>query len=204
MTKREIRKKAQEAILKEGKTHQEAFDELRNNSAIDAETFANEIAKIPSSMRMAITANLRYTLIALLSLNVVMRTILIVGFSAVYELHPAIILPFVFLGIFVPAMGILAAAKGNNQLLLSTGLLMILSLVRGLKDTDFTDPITLVILAIVVATAGLCFYLQHKLKTPFRKTSREIVVDGQVRTQLHFEFESSRHGSDELLDNFTR
>lgn len=201
MTKREIRKKGQASILKEGKTHQETYDALRNEKGIEADVLAEELAKIPSPSRMAATANLRYSLIVLLSLLIILRAITIAIYGAAFDFHPAIILPIVLLGILVPGIGIWAAFKGTYHQLFAIGLLIILSVVRGLKDTDFTDTITLVILAFVMATVGICFFVAYNLKSTYRKTTRETSLNGQLRTQVYHEFESPSFDSDELLDS---
>lgn len=202
MTKRQIRKAAYHAIVKENKSHQEAFDELRKTRSIELDTLADEVSKIPSPTKQKNQQTLRYIFIGLLSLVIILRILAVLVITSMENVNINLLLVAIVLGLVIPAVGIFGALTSRVELYQTTGILLILSVIRSFTSGPIsTDPIDFIVLIPFLGAAVLAFYIPTRLKTNYSKKVLKQEVAGEVKTSLQFTFDSPKYSTDnELID----
>lgn len=202
MTKKQLRSAGYKAIVKNHKSHQEAFDEISETPGIDRQLLADELTRIPSSGKQQSTTLLRYIFILALALIIAMRiyTIVIMGFGG--GMTQSIIGVLILFGILLPGYGIYAALFSKSDLYSMVGILLLLGIVRFVTRELFTaDPITYIAFIPFAVAIALAFYIPFKLKTPYKKTVSERFIDGKMQQKTHYEFEDTRANQSDLLDS---
>lgn len=202
MTKRQLRKATYTAIVKENKSHQEAFDELSQNNSIDLDDLANELSQVPSPAKNDSQQLLRYTFIGVLILIIIIRILGILGLDYQMKLDPIFLLLVIVIGLFAPVYGIVGVLTSRIYFYRSTAILIGLNLFRSLKDIQGgTEPITFLFFVPFVAAIALGLFIPTKLKTNYTKTKIKEEIDGNTRSGFVYVFENSKlPGSNELID----
>jgi hypothetical protein len=202
MNKRKIKKAAYKAIVKDNKTHQETFDELRKTSSIDTETLADEVAKIPNSSKHNRLQTLRFIFIGTLGVIMFLRVLGVFSIISLKVMNPSILLVAVGLGLIVPVIGVYGALTARVELYRTTGILLVLSVVRSFTNGQVSaDPINYLVLIPFAIAISLAFYIPTKLKTDYSKKVVKHEVDGKTKTSYQFIFDSNDLEADnELLD----
>lgn len=201
MTKRQLKKAAYTAIVKEGRSHQVTFNSLRTQSDLELETLANEVAAIPSKDKSEKYKTLRYLFVGILVLLLIIRGLGIAAFGMIQEINPPLLLVLILLGIVVPALGIYGVFTSKVDLYKTTGILLILGVVRSFSNGQFsTEIIDLLFLIPVGLAIGLAFFIPTKLKTPFTKKVVIKEVNGVNKKALDFVFDETKLVDEELLD----
>lgn len=202
MTKKEIRKSAHQSIFKNGLSHQECFDQLRDSNTSDLELLASEVSKIPSSGKTKRTAALRYTFIGFLVIIMLLRIMGIVVIGMEGDLDPKLLVILVLLGIFLPVYGIYGALTGRVEIYFFTGIFLIVSTVRSFaRNAVELDSDTLIGLIPVAAAVILSFLIPSKLKTPFKKSLSPVEFDGKTVNRTEYIFEDTRISREDVLDS---
>lgn len=202
MNKREVKKAAYKLIVKENRTHQETFDELRKTSKIELEALAEEVAKIPTPSMYKTLQNLQYIYIGALSLVIILRIFGVIALIPMININPTILLFAVLIGIFVPILGIYGAITSRVELYRTTGILITLSVFRSFSKGQFSnEPLEYLFLMPVLVSIALAFYIPTKLKTAFSKKIVKQEENGNVVTSINYVFESNNPvANDDLLD----
>lgn len=198
LTKRELKKAAYQMIFKEGKSHQEAFDNLRKTKSIASDDLAEMIAKIASRQKLKEQYVLNYIFIGLLAVIIILRGLSIVGLGSTDMgiLSIAFLIAFI-----VPGLGIYGALAGKTEFYFSTGALLLITMIRTITNQNFSnDPLNFVFAIPIVLASVLAFYLPSKLKTPYKKTIEQKEVDGVVKPRAIYQFEENRFFREDLLD----
>jgi len=201
MTAKEIRKLGHEAIIKENRSHQEVFDELSQKEGIDRELLAFELSKIPSNGKQKSSAVLRYFLIAFLLFIALLRiaSIILIRMEGRVDLLFLIFLLLIIL--IVPALGIYATLFHKVELYKTTGFLLILSLFQSIRRGELViEQKSLIVIIPFIVGAFLAFYIPSRLKTPYKTTTTEKFVDGQLVKTTKYVFENTRIDESGLLD----
>ncbi|MNJ84058.1 hypothetical protein D3C87_14980 [compost metagenome] len=199
LTKRELRKAAYQMIFKEGKSHQETFDKLRETKSMASDDLAELIAKIPSRQKLKEQNVLNYAFIGLLSAIIILRGLSLAGLGSTDMgiLSIALLIAFI-----VPGIGIYGALAGKTELYFSTGALLLITIIRTITNQNFSnDPLNYVFTIPIVLASVLAFYLPSKLKTSYRKTIERKEVDGVVKPVAIYQSEENRFFREDLLDS---
>ena len=85
MTKRELRKEAYNRIIKEGNTHQEAFDAMQSDKSFSKEEIAENLSKIPSKAVIERVKIWKIAFITVLAIIILMR---ILGITLITSVMP--------------------------------------------------------------------------------------------------------------------
>lgn len=202
MTKRQLRKAAYKAIVTENKSHQEAFDELSQNSSVDLDELANELSQVPSPAKNHSQQLLRYIFIAALVVIILIRLVVIFGMDFQIKLDPIFLLLVIILGLFAPIYGIVGVITSRIHFYRTTAMLIGLNLFRSLKDLhQGTDPMGLLIFLPFIAAIALGLFIPTKLKTPYTKNRIKEEVDGVTKSRYEYIFENNKlPGSSDLID----
>lgn len=203
MIKKQLRTLGHKAIVKEHKSHQEAFDEISEHPGVDRKLLADELSKIPSSGKLKATTSLRYTFIAALAILGGVRLLALVllmieggmpnlGFLAI----------LIALSVAVPVLGIYTALAGRVEHYTTTGVLLAISVFRAVSRGEIhIDWESLIFLLPLVIAFGLAFYIPTKLKTPYKRTVTNHFSDGKSQEKEHYYFEDTRYNETTILDN---
>lgn len=201
MTKRELRKFAERAIEKEGRTHQETFDELNSKHIYTADKLAKTISLLASPQKRRVNSQLITIFIGMMVLLAVLRIGILALIPELIVSGPIFAVALLF-GLFVPIFGIVGALKGKNGVIMSTGLLLILGVIRSFTGRDMElEPSTVAILIYMAATSAFAFYLALQLKTTFKVSIEKETIDGKTTTRKVYTFEDSTLESSDLLDS---
>ncbi|MFM9983650.1 MAG: hypothetical protein ACKVOK_00355 [Flavobacteriales bacterium] len=202
MTKRQIRKEGYQLIVKSGKSHQEAFDTLKDENSSELKGLAEILSSIPSSGKQKEMATLRYVFMGLLFVIILLRLASVLPMFIAGTVNTPLIITIVVLGMFVPALGIYATLSGKTELYNSVGLLLGLSLIRSLgREALSADVVTVIVIGIIVLTIILAYYIPYKLKTPFTTTFSTENVQGINQYITHYHFEDTRLKREDVLDD---
>jgi hypothetical protein len=202
MTKRQIRKEGYQLIVKSGKSHQEAFDTLKDENSSELRGLAEIISSIPSSGKQKEMAALRYVFMGLLFVIMLLRLAAVLPMFIAGSLNTPLIITMIVFGMFVPVLGIYACMAGKSELYHSTGLLLGFSLIRSFgREALSADVVTVIVIGIIVLTIILAYYIPYKLKTPFTTTFSTEIVQGTNQHMTHFHFEDTRLKREDVLDD---
>ena len=149
MTKRQVRKKAYQGIVKGSKTHQMIYDSLKlQKGELTREELAEEISKIPSRKRINDLKALRYSFLSIMILLGVVRLLALV--SLIEDFNQLwILLITVLISIAVPLLGILAVFNNHASFYRAAGGLLVYSIYRSMMSSSFTFDTTTIIALIV-------------------------------------------------------
>jgi hypothetical protein len=202
MTKREIRKAGHLAIVKDGNSHQDAFDAIQAKGKVERNLLAEELSKIPSTGKLKSTLILRGIFIGALSLIIVARVISLVTIGLEGQFNMGLLIGLVALGILVPVIGIYGALFAQPHLYYSTGMLVGLSIFRSLTNGEMVVSSEMIVILIPFFVAVvLAFFIPSKLKTPYKKSTSEHIIDGKSVKRMEYVFEDTRLNPTDLLDN---
>lgn len=202
MTKRQLKKAAYKHIIKDGQSHQEAFESLRTEAGVSATDLAEELSKLPSAARIAENMALRGVFIGTLALVMILRIIGVIGLGAEHGFNGPVLLLLVALGIVLPAIIIVLVLQNRVEAYRVFSLLALVGILRGLKDLDLADP--WVWLALVPTFAGIVlgFWIPTRLKTPFTISVKVVTNEtGNPAKVTTVVFEDGVRQKDELLDS---
>ena len=190
------------AIVKNNKSHQEAFDELSQKQGVNKQVLASELSKIPSNGKQKSTTALRYVFIATLVLLAAIRIVGIVLIGMESSVNMGLMYMLIAFGVFIPGLGVYAALVGKSELYVTTGILLGVSLFRSVSGGELNlEPETLVALVPFAIAIGLAFFIPFKLKTPHRRVITESHVDGKLVRKVDYEFEDTRLNESDILDS---
>jgi hypothetical protein len=198
--KKEIRKKGYAEIIKNGRTHQEVYDEIKTTRPAFNKTIAQHLGDIPS---MAVRSKWQIWLNVYIALTGVMVLLRILGVFVLLEqkVAPMIILVAILLSLVLPAVGIFGALKYKLELLKSTSFIYVIFTVRSLSQVEM-DVSSIIVLSLVASIVLLGLLIPYKMKTLFKTTIVKKEIDGKVLTDYDIQFEDSFvHTNDDLLDS---
>lgn len=203
MSKRQAKKAAYKAIVKEGKSHQECYDSLRKEIKINAKDLAEEISKIPSTGKTNETATLRTFYLIILGIIIVLRALGAISLTEGNFELPMILL-FVAVGVVFPAYGIYGSVTRRIESYRSIAIILGLGIMRSFtRDAgEHIGPETLYVLIPFVAAIALALYIPTKLKTPYTTTMSQVKMEnGKTRNVVNYTFEDTRAVNDDILDS---
>ncbi len=181
MTKKELRKLAEQKI-KEGKSRQKAFEELKEESKNKSEEIAKIIRFIPTLENRQKYKVAQTILIVALGITILFK--MLAGLPIVIEkginwLPIILLMPIINIAL---TYGI-ATYKGQYYRLV--GIFTILGLLRSLQDIigETFDPLILIDLGIAGALIVLGFYLNSKMVSEYQ-TVKEKYTNQQGQTRL--------------------
>lgn len=203
MTKRQLRKATYKAIVKENKSHQEAFDELSQDSSVDLDKLADELSQVPSPAKNSKLQTLRYLFIGILVLIILLRIVGMISLNELMQLDPKFLLLAVILGLFVPIYGIVGALTSRAEYYRTTAMLIALNLFRtlisGKMSTELFD-LLFIIPSIIAVILGV--YLPLKLRTKYVRNRISEDIDGIKQSKYEYTFENSKlPENNELIDS---
>jgi hypothetical protein len=202
MTTREIRKQGYKKIFKQGKSHQEVYEEIRTASQESPEEIAEILAAIPSQAKNNSVKPYWMIYCSLLGLVMILR-LMAVGLLWVSGIRePWILLLAVALGVVVPVAGIISAFQGKVQGYGGIAGLMFLNIVRMFTQGEIGSHFTsYIVLGLFVAIIIFAAIIPRKLKIGFSKTVEKKEVDGKIKNRLVIQFENFNDEAPELLDS---
>lgn len=190
---RQVRNKAHRLIVKDGGTHQEAYDYLKTQKTKATKgDLADIISKIPTSENNQKTQTLRVLFIVFLALVFLIRAADF--FFAYNPLGIKETLVFSFHGIVIPTLGILGAATSRAQFYKFVGVFMILATIGTLIRAIANIDIVLFIVTIpFIGAAILAFVLSKKLETPYNKKMVQRELNGRTVNAYEYFFDTSQN-----------
>lgn len=201
MHKKQIRKIAYSSIVKENKSHQEAFDDISSTEGVDQKMLADELSKTPSNGKQKSTLTLRYIFIGALTILAALRIMAIVLLGMEGNINGSLIGIMVLFGVFVPGLGIYAALFSKVEFYMSTGIFLTISLFRSITRGEMNaEPETLIGLVPFAIAVALAFYIPTRLKTVYKREVTERSVDGKLNKEIVYIFEDTRLNQSDLLD----
>jgi hypothetical protein len=204
MTKRAIRKEAYKSIVKEGKSHQETYDNIKEKTEGKSKFIADEISKFPSSGKADETKTIRYVFIGLLVLVGIMRAAGLLVLNEEFNFPMTVIAIGLLFSLLVPILGVFTALTHRVNNYNGVAILLALSILRSFRDENMVlDEITMIVLLPYIAVIALAFYIPSKLKTPYRIVNSAKTIEGKERNipTIKFEDTRSRSNQSEVLDS---
>ena len=202
MTKRQTKKAAYKAIVKNNVSHQEIFDKLSKESELDTESLADEIAKIPSAYKAKKHQIVRFIYIGVLGLIIIMRTLGItaLGFSQNFDITVLVIA--VLIGLIIPALGIYGALTSRIDDYRTTGIFLLIGIFNSFSKGQITSDLSdILVLLPFIAAIALAFFIPTQLKTPYTKKVATQESEGVQKKSIEYIFEIPKNYTDiELLD----
>ncbi|MDH4472265.1 MAG: hypothetical protein QE487_06635 [Fluviicola sp.] len=203
MTKRELRKEAYSRIIKEGNTHQEAFDAMQHDKSFSKEEIAENLSKIPSKAVIERVKIWKIVYIALMGVIILLRILGIAVLGSVNQIETPLLVILVLAGIVMPAFGIVSTVQNKIDALKFYSIFFIIGVFRSFKSFQGLDVLTIAVLVPYAAAVILGFWLPYIAKTPYnRVTKDEEQPDGSIRKTAHIVFEEQKsQGGNDLLDS---
>lgn len=191
MTRRELKKNAYRMIVKENKSHQDTFDELRRDQVNGPEELAEDISKIPSQEKQKQNQTLVYIYVGMLALVILLRIVGITLTFGIMNIEANMLLVLIALGVILPAAGIFGALTRRQDSYRTIGILLIVSIARALTRGEVAaDPLALIWLTPTAVAIALAFYIPTRLKTNFTKKLIQAEVDGKIKKTLEITFQA--------------
>ena len=203
MTKRELRKEAHRRIIKNGATHQEAFDELQLDKSLTKEEIAEQLSKIPSKSIIERIKIWKIVYIGLMSLIIVQRIIGIFIMGTVSNMDTALLLVLILAGIVFPIVAIISVVQNKIDVLTMYSFFFVISFLRSYKQFEVLDAVTIAVIIPYIGAVVLGLWLPFKFKTPYKRIVKdEVQLDGSTKKIAHIVFEKDKvRGQNDLLDS---
>lgn len=201
MTKSKALKTARQLILKNGYSHQEAFDEIRQNKEISAEDVATMVSRVPSHTTINKVAVWRIVYIVMMVLVVVLRVISVMAMGGLTGNNNGMLLLLVVASIVVPILAIVSVLQHNYEGLKMISILLILSVLRSFKNFE-AEWYVIIPLIPYVGAVILGFILGPLAKVPYKEEIREYTAeDGSIKKRREYIFEAQKAASgNDILD----
>ncbi len=187
MTEKELKKLAEQKI-KEGKSRQETFEELREESKDKSEKIAKIVRFIPTLENREKYKTAQIILLVTLVITILSK--ILTGLSIVIEMGINW-LPVMFL---IPILNMVltyGVAKYKGQYYRLVGIFTILGLIRSLKGVLGTtfEPLVFIDLCIAAVLIGLGFYLNAKMVSEYQTVEEKYTnQQGQSRVRNKIKF----------------
>lgn len=195
MTQRQMFTNAYRMIVKEGKSHQETFDELKPQAYSDLDQLAKEVSQTPSSQKVEETKSLRSIFMVVITLVFGLHILELVAIDNI-EAHLAWYISMAVMSVGFWFLGIFAALKARIYMYRSCAGFLIITAILSLANTDYLTAIELIlILALSVGGIVLAFVIPAKSKTPFERTVYKEMINGKEKSLFRFTFEQSNESS---------
>lgn len=202
MTKAQMIKQSRELIVNSGKSHQQTFDELKGENTSNLKVLADIISAVPSDGKLKENATLKYIFAGLLMVIVILRLLTFASMALTEGLNTPLFIVLLVFGLFVPAYGLYAVFSDRVQNLYTVGVLIGLSIIRSFGRSGLgLDPLSIIIIVLMVATVVLAFYYPHRLKTPYSTTFSTNNENGTNQYITEYQFEDTRIKREDVLDN---
>ncbi len=204
MTKRETRKEAYRQIVKQNRSHQEVFDELRGSSSLDVAALATLVGAIPSAEKRQQNKTLAIVFIVVCAIVILLRVLGVASLPLISNMNLPLLILALALGLVVPVVAIIGMITWRVEMLTATAGLLLLSLIRTFtNDKQFlNDSISLVFLIPHVTAIILAFFMPYRLKTGYRETVIKEEKDGSQVSRKTVIFEKQEKvQSLDLLDS---
>lgn len=181
MTKKELRKLAEQKI-KEGKSRQVTFEELKEESKNKSEEIAKIVRFIPTLENRQKFKTAQTILLVALGITILFK--MLAGLPIVIE-KGINWLPIIFLMPIINIALTYGVATYKGQYYRLVGIFTILGLLRSLRDIIGTtfEPLILIDLGIAGVLIGLGFYLNSKMVSEYQ-TVKEKYTNQQGQTRL--------------------
>jgi hypothetical protein len=202
MTNRELRKEAHNRIIKEGNTHQEAFDAMQHDKSFSKEEIAEQLSKIPSKAVIERIKVWKTVYIALMGVIILLRIFGIVLLGSVNQIETSLLVILVLAGIVMPAFAIVSTVQNKIDGLKFYSIFFILGVLRSYKSFQGLDVLTIAVLVPYAAAVILGIWLPYIAKTPYKRVVKDVIQpDGSIRKTAHIVFEEEQiNGGNDLLD----
>lgn len=213
MTKRTLKKDIYRKIIKEKRSHQTVFEELRTQRVIKPTELIEEIAKYPSPNGMRKYHLLVIFFIISLSMLLVIRLLPLQYLTATFAPNKQAVLITVLVSMIVPVFGISVIIRKRFNEYKVIGLLLILGIIRsGLSIAGgkvavgyfaIVSPVLLVLFLPLIACIVFAFLIPSLMKTNYTKQVKVEEVNGVKKKYLHAVFDSNGMSSsdEDLLDS---
>lgn len=201
MTKGKALKAARQLILKDNYSHQEAFEEIRQNKDLSTEDVADAVSRVPSQSSISKIAAWRIVYIVMMVLVVVLRVLSVIATGGLNNINSGVVLLLVAASVVIPILAIVMVIQHNYETLRFVSILLILSVLRSFKHFE-AEWYAIVPLIPYAGAIILGFILGPLAKVPYRNELREYTTeDGTVKKRREYIFETSKAPSNnDILD----
>ena len=194
MTERAFYKKAYKLIFKEGKTHQEVYDQHVKESQLGPETVARAISMVPSKAK---NESLKPFWTAFILLVVAMAVLRITTLFQYDQLVEGTLSTLIFAGIvivIVPFFGIHAAMSGKATSYSGASLLSMIAVIRGFFAYDFgTETMHYTYIGMAVLLLILGGLISRRLRAGYTKNLIDHEKeDGKIVKRITYSFDESK------------
>ena len=204
MKKREIRERARTAIIKEGLTHNQAYEKITEGKNINVDGLAEELSKIPSRRKIEKTLTLRYTYLACLVIIIVLRALGIFVYGQISTVDPGLMLLLILLGLIVPGIGIFAVATFRGQQLISCSVLLGIGIVRSYSKGQLSYELSdLIVLIPTISAIVLGIVINQMWRVKYESRIEEYAdPNGNPKKIKKYIYEEDENlSSDDVLDS---
>jgi hypothetical protein len=201
MNKRKIKKRGYELIVKSNQSHTVAFESMKSTTS-DLKELADIISAIPSSGKQKETVILRSVFVGLLLILALLRTVAVLTTFLSGNMDVPITTLILLIGLFVPALGIIAVFRRQVEYYYLTGILLVLSLSRSLRAKYFEGDYTIwFVIGLMILTVALAFFIPSKLRTPYTTSVVHTDDNGEYRNVTEYHFKDTRLKREGILDD---
>lgn len=189
MNQMKIQKRAYREIWKDGRTHQEVYDTIRNEIQESPEELATIISAIPSPKRNQKKRGL-WLVYALTLFDVAgLRIYALMETPADQSSNFGYLIPTVLFGVLIPLYGVWGATRANLMSYGWTGISLLTTLVLLFAQTQYVDD-TIVYITAASTVLGMVFagMVPRLLKGKYDKTVEKTEVDGKTKSRLIITF----------------
>lgn len=189
MNLNKIRRHAYKQIWKEGKTHQEVYDEVREKSNESPEEIAITLKSIPSKR-----VNDEKKWFWIIHIVVLIAIIGLRGYALSVTPTEEIsnlgyLIPLLIFSMILPVYGVYGATRGMMFAYGWVGLSMIVNLILIFAQTQYVPDqliyVTAGLYVVAMLTAGI---IPRLLRTKYTKTVEEFEKEGKKKKRLIFTF----------------
>jgi hypothetical protein len=203
--KKEISKKTRQLIVKQRKSHQATFEELRNEANGDIAFIAETVAKTTSHKTEERLKPLIWIFIISLSLVALLRMLGVIELLTVANVNIAIIIPVVLFSVVIPVIGIVASLTNKLDRLAFVGVMLLIGTLRGFTSKEAQvemDLIFFIVMIPVLSAIILSFYLPYAAKIKYAKVgTRQLNKNGKEVVVQTYTFEEETNDNSDILDS---
>lgn len=186
-----MRKFAYKKIWKEGKTHQQVYDEILTLSNESPEEIALTLKSVPSPQKNQEKKSL-WMIAALLFLGVAgLRSFALIVSPPEAMSDLGYVIPLVIFGIAMPLYGVYGATKGMIMAYGWMGITMITNVILVLAQTQYVSDsityLTAIVAGLAMVSSGI---VPRMLRVNYTRTVEEIESNGKTKKKAVFTFDN--------------
>lgn len=193
MTERQFYKKVYKQIFKEGKTHQEVYDEEVKESLLGPESVARSVSMVPSKAKYE---SLKGLLTLFIIMAMMFATVRLIIFLMYNQMADASLTGLIFAGfvvLLIPPITVYSVKNAKLFLFGLVSLIAVAAIIRSYFSNDFgSETLQYLMVAFGIGIFILSSIIPRKMRVSYTQKIVDKEQDGKIVKRITYTFDESK------------